>query len=147
MVLLRNDGTCCPLARAGPHRSVALIGPDVDAASAQGGGSSQVRGTRGVSPEEGLRAVLGDDVELTVLHGSDPVTPGALLPGADAIGSGFFRTPDGEPGLHAEYWTNTDFWGEPLVSRTDGQIELMLGFHNFPGFNASSAATSGCPPS
>ncbi len=135
MVLLSNDGLL-PLTDV---RRVALIGPDVDAASAQGGGSSQVSGTRLVSPAEGLRRALGDDVEVTVVHGSDPVTPGALLPGPDAIGSSFFRTPDGEVGLKAEYWTGTDFWGEPLVTRTDGQIELLLGFHNFPGFNASSA--------
>ena len=141
MVLLRNDG----LLPLGPMRKVALIGPDVDAASAQGGGSSQVRGTRGVSPEQGLRAALGDDVEITVLHGSDPVTVGALLPGADAIGSRFFRTPEGGPGLQADYWTNTDHWGDPFLSRTDGQVELMLGFHNFPGFNASSASYERLP--
>ncbi|MDQ4215121.1 beta-glucosidase [Microbacterium sp. ASV81] len=134
MVLLRNDGIL-PLA---PVRTVALIGPDVDGFGAQGGGSSQVRPTRGVSPLDGLRAALGEDVGIAVVHGADPVTPGALLPGADAVGSGFFRTPDGEVGLHAEYWTNASFEGEPLVRRTDGQIELLLGFHNFPGFNASS---------
>ncbi|WP_164234078.1 beta-glucosidase [Microbacterium hydrocarbonoxydans] len=141
MVLLRNDGVL-PL---GEVRTVALIGPDADAASAQGGGSSQVRGTRGVSPAEGLRRALGDDVEVTVVHGSDPVTPGALLPGPDAIGSSFFHTPDGEVGLRAEYWTNTDFWGDPFLVRTDGQIELLLGFHNFPGFNASSARFTPLP--
>lgn len=141
MVLLGNDGLL-PLAGV---RTVALIGPDVDAASAQGGGSSQVRGTRSVSPADGLRRALGDDVEITVVHGSDPVTPGALLPGPDAIGSSFFRTPDGEVGLRAEYWTNTDFWGDPFLVRTDGQIELLLGFHNFPGFNASSARFTPLP--
>lgn len=77
MVLLRNDGIL-PLGGVG---RVALIGPDVDAWSAQGGGSSQVRPTRGVSPAEGLRRALGDDVEILVEYGSDPVTPGALLPG------------------------------------------------------------------
>lgn len=141
MVLLSNDGLL-PLSGL---RTVALIGPDVDAASAQGGGSSQVRGTRAVSPADGLRRALGDDVEITVVHGSDPVTPGALLPGPDAIGSSFFRTPDGEVGLRAEYWTNTDFWGDPFLVRTDGQIELLLGFHNFPGFNASSARFTPLP--
>ncbi|VXB78842.1 Beta-glucosidase [Microbacterium sp. 8M] len=135
MVLLRNDGIL-PLTGV---RRVALIGPDVDAWSAQGGGSSQVKPTRGVSPADGLRRALGDDVEVVVEYGVDPVTPGALLPGADPIGSGFFRTPSGEVGLHAEYWANPSFDGDPLVSRVDGKIELLHGFHNFPGFNASSA--------
>ncbi|MFT4215265.1 MAG: glycoside hydrolase family 3 C-terminal domain-containing protein [Microbacterium sp.] len=141
MVLLRNDGIL-PLA---PVRTVALIGPDVDAVSAQGGGSSQVRPTKEVSPLQGLRAALGDDVEITVAYGSDPVTPGALLPGPDAVPSSFFRTPDGERGLHADFWLNTSFDGEPFLSRTEGQIELNLGFHNFPGFNAGSARYAQLP--
>lgn len=135
MVLLRNDG----LLPLGGVRSVALIGPDVDSANVQGGGSSQVRATRDTTPLDGLRAALGDDVEITVVHGSDPVTTGALLPGPDAIPSSFFSTPEGKVGLRAEYWTNTDFLGDPFLTRTEGQIELMLGIHNFPGFNASSA--------
>jgi beta-glucosidase len=134
MVLLRNDGIL-PLRDA---RSVALIGPDVDGYGARGGGSSMVNPTKTSSPLDGLRDALGEDVEISVAHGSDPVTPGALLPGPDAVPSSFFATPDGERGLHAEYWTNTDFWGDPLLSRTEGQIELNLGFHNFPGFNACS---------
>lgn len=134
MVLLRNDGVL-PLRGA---RRVALIGPDVDAVGARGGGSSMVRGTLGVSPLDGLIKALGSDVEVTVAYGSDPVTPGALLPGPDAIPSGFFRTPEGDRGLRAEFWTNTDFAGDPFLTRTEGQIELNLGFHNFPGFNAGS---------
>lgn len=134
MVLLRNDGVL-PLQGV---RKVALIGPDVDAVGARGGGSSMVRGTKGISPLDGLKSALGDDVEVTVAYGSDPVTPGALLPGPDAIPSSFFRTPSGERGLQAEFWTNTDLVGDPFLTRTEGQIELNLGFHNFPGFNAGS---------
>ncbi len=135
MVLLRNDGVL-PLQGV---TKVALIGPDIDAISAQGGGSSQVRATKAVSPLEGLQSALGEDVEITTAYGSDPVTPGALLPGPDAVPSSFFRTPDGERGLHADFWTNTEFSGEPFLSRTEAPIELNMGFHNFPGFNAGSA--------
>jgi len=133
-VLLRNDG----LLPLGEVRSVALIGPDVDGVGAQGGGSSMVRATKGTSPLDGLAAALGEDVEITVAYGSDPVTPGALLPGPDAIPSSFFRTPEGERGLRAEFWTNPDFGGDPFLVRNDGQVELNMGFHNFPGFNAAS---------
>lgn len=134
MVLLRNDGTL-PLRDV---RMVALIGPDIDAAGARGGGSSMVGGTKSVSPLEGLRTALGDGVEIVTAYGSDPVTPGALLPGPDAIPSSFFRTAAGDVGLDAEFWTNTEFSGEPFLARTEGQIEQNLGFHNFPGFNAGS---------
>ena len=44
----------------------------------------------------------------------------------------------GVRGLHAEYWTNTRFAGEPGQVRTDRQVALNLGFFNYPGFNASS---------
>ena len=141
MVLLRNDGLL-PLQGVS---KVALIGPDIDAISAQGGGSSQVRATKGVTPLEGLQRALGDAVEITTAYGSDPVTPGALLPGPDAVPSSFFRTPDGERGLRAEFWTNTEFDGEPLLTRTEAPIELNLGFHNYPGFNAGSARYSHLP--
>ncbi|MFT4164838.1 MAG: glycoside hydrolase family 3 N-terminal domain-containing protein, partial [Microlunatus sp.] len=134
MVLLANDGLL-PIQGA---RKVALIGPDVDGVGAQGGGSSMVKPTKGTSPLDGLAAALGDDVEITVEYGSDPVTPGALLPGPDAIPSSFFLTPEGERGLRAEFWTNPDFGGDPFLVRTDGQVELNMGFHNFPGFNAAS---------
>ncbi|HMR13236.1 MAG TPA: glycoside hydrolase family 3 C-terminal domain-containing protein, partial [Arachnia sp.] len=112
--------------------------PDVDGVGAQGGGSSMVRGTKGVSPIEGLRRALGDDVEIVTAYGSDPVTPGALLAGPDAIPSSFFRTPDGDRGLRGEFWTNTSLEGEPFLVRNEAPIEFNLGFHNFPGFNASS---------
>lgn len=135
MVLLRNDGVL-PLTGV---RTLALIGTDVEDVSAQGGGSSQVRPTREVSPLEGLRRALGDDVEITVAYGCEPVTPGVLLPGPPIIPRGFFTAPDGEPGLRAEWWENTDHAGDPVVSRTDSLIEHNLGAHNFPGFNAGSA--------
>ena len=135
MVLLRNDGVL-PLAGV---RKVALIGSDVDDVTAKGGGSSQVRPTKVVSPLDGLREALGEDVEIVTAYGSNPITPGALLPGPDAVPESFFRTPSGEQGLHAEFFTSTDFSGDPIVSRAEGAIELLMGFHNFPGFNASSA--------
>ncbi|WP_297106456.1 glycoside hydrolase family 3 C-terminal domain-containing protein [Tessaracoccus sp.] len=66
------------------------------------------------------------------------MTPGALLPGPDAIPSSFFRTPDGERGLRGEFWTNTTLDGDPFLVRNEAPVEFNLGFHNFPGFNASS---------
>ncbi|MFT3797412.1 glycoside hydrolase family 3 protein [Microbacterium sp.] len=135
MVLLRNDGVL-PLRGV---RKIALIGSDVDDVTAKGGGSSQVLPTKVVSPLAGLREAFGDDVEIVTAYGSNPITPAALLPGPDAIPASFFTAPNGDKGLHADFYTSTDFSGDPLVSRTEGAAELLLGFHNFPGFNASSA--------
>lgn len=134
MVLLRNEGLL-PLAGL---RTLALIGTDVDTAGARGGGSSLVRSTRDVSPLDGLRAALGEDVAITVAYGAEPVTAGALLPGPPVVPEAFFTTPDGQRGLLAEWWTSTDHSGDPFVTRVDGLIEHNLGAHNFPGFNAQS---------
>ncbi|HEY3260249.1 MAG TPA: glycoside hydrolase family 3 N-terminal domain-containing protein, partial [Pseudonocardiaceae bacterium] len=57
MVLLRNQGNVLPLAG---DATVALIGPGSRDPRTQGGGSATVFPPYAVSPEAGLRAVLGD---------------------------------------------------------------------------------------
>jgi len=137
-VLLRNNGLL-PV-DAATLRSIAIIGPDIDAASAQGGGSSLVKPTRQVSPLEAIRRRLGDDVRVDWAYGTDGVTPAALLPGPDPMPSDLFS-----PGLHAQYWTNPTFSGDPFLERVDPQIDLNLGFFNFEGFNAASARVDKLP--
>ena len=61
-VLLRNDGAL-PINLSGV-RSIALLGDGMDAAPAQGGGSSQTKPTGTVSPLAGLRAALPISVEV-----------------------------------------------------------------------------------
>lgn len=70
-VLLRNEGGVLPIA-ADRVRSVALIGPNAVDAYTQGGGSAHVNSKYLVSPAEGLREALPDDVELTLVRGGDP---------------------------------------------------------------------------
>jgi beta-glucosidase len=87
-VLLRNDGLL-PL-DAAALSSIAIIGPDIDAASAQGGGSSLVKPIHQVSPLEAILHRLGDDVRVDWAYGTDGVTPAALLPGPDPLPSDLF---------------------------------------------------------
>lgn len=61
-VLLRNDGSL-PIDVSRVHM-IALLGDGLDAAPAQGGGSSQTRPLRAVSPLAGLRAALPPSVDL-----------------------------------------------------------------------------------
>ncbi|WP_017587767.1 beta-glucosidase family protein [Nocardiopsis ganjiahuensis] len=70
-VLLRNEGGVLPIA-ADRVRSVALIGPNAVDAYTQGGGSAHVNSKYLVSPADGLREALPDDVELTLVRGGDP---------------------------------------------------------------------------
>jgi beta-glucosidase len=146
-VLLRNNGLL-PL-DATALRSIAVIGPDVDAATAQGGGSSLVKPTLPVGPREAIRRRLGDDVQLNWAYGTDGVTPAALLPGPDPMPSDLF-SPGGDAGpeqrgLRAQYWNNAAFSGDPFLERVDPQVDLNLGFFNFEGFNAASARVDKLP--
>ncbi|HKR82627.1 MAG TPA: glycoside hydrolase family 3 C-terminal domain-containing protein [Terriglobales bacterium] len=81
-VLLKNDGHQLPL-KAGAIKSVALIGPYAGAAHTGGGGSSAVTPLYTVSPEEGLRDLLGSGVSITYNDGSDPQTAATLAKSAD----------------------------------------------------------------
>ena len=60
MVLIKNDGTL-PL-EAGSLRQVAVIGPNAATARTLGGGSATVFPSYVVSPLDGLRAALGEEV-------------------------------------------------------------------------------------
>ncbi|MFJ2235048.1 beta-glucosidase [Streptomyces sp. NPDC087859] len=95
-VLLRNDGLL-PL-RTDTLRKVALIGPNAVRFTAQGGGSAHVTPEHVVTPLEGLRRALGDDVEITVHQG---VFPHATLLPLD--GNTATDPVTGEPGVRLEY--------------------------------------------
>jgi len=145
-VLLRNEGLL-PL-DAPTLRSIAIIGPDIDAVSAQGGGSSLVKPTLQVSPLEAILSRLGGDVQVDWAYGTDGITPAALLPGPDPVPSALLSPGDDadeQPGLRARYWTNPTFSGEVFLERVDPQIDLNLGFFNFEGFNAASARVDKLP--
>jgi len=141
IVLLKNNGLL-PLSSDALH-SVAVIGADADANIA-GGGSSLVKPTYLVSMLEGIRRRVGAHVQVEYAEGGDPLSAADLLPGPPPVPSSVL-TPAGSGsdirGLHAEYWTNTRFEGEPRLVRTDRQVALNLGFFNFPGFNACAIST------
>ncbi|MFJ6001742.1 beta-glucosidase [Arthrobacter sp. NPDC092385] len=68
-VLVRNEGNVLPLDPSTLKR-VAVIGHNASEARTQGGGSATVMPLRIVSPLEGLREALPDDVELTYSRGA-----------------------------------------------------------------------------
>jgi len=140
IVLLKNTDGLLPLATE-TIDSIAVIGADADNVSAAGGGSALVPPSYAVSVLDGIRSrAAGRRVEYA--PGTDPIGPGALLPGPAAIPSALLRPPDGaadEHGLRAEYWPNPRFEGEPSIVRTESQVELNRGFFDLePGLNAAS---------
>ena len=58
--------------------------------------------------------LLGKDILVApVLQGSLQVVPGEWL-----------KTPDGQPGLKAEFFTNEDLSGTPALTRTDADVDF-----------------------
>ncbi len=142
IVLLENAGELLPLSTQELH-SVAVIGGDADYNIA-GGGSSFVKPTYVMSILEGIRRRVGEDVRVEYAEGVDSPSAANWLPGPPLVPSSVL-TPSGSGpeihGLHAEYWPNTRFEGEPSLVRTDRQVALNLGLFNLSSFNASSLKT------
>ncbi len=142
IVLLKNTGELLPLSSHQVH-SLAVIGGDANH-NITGGGSSFVKPTYLVSILEGIRRRVSEGVRVEYAQGVDPASAANLLPGPPLLPSSVLTPAGSGPevhGLHAEYWTNTRFEGEPRLVRTDRQVALNLGFFNFGLFNASPLKT------
>jgi beta-glucosidase len=141
-VLLKNERNTLPLRPGGRLRSIAVIGPDADNASAQGGGSSTIsHPTYTVSPLDGIRARAGSRTRVTYAAGTDGISEGDLLPGPAPVPSTVLRPTGGaagDRGLHAQFWDNIGFSGTPALELVDPNVNVNWGFQNFRGFNAAS---------
>jgi len=114
LVLLKNDGVL-PL-KAGVK--VAVIGPLADATRVLRGNYSSTQSAPPVSVIEGLRRLLPPaQVRL--------VPAGASITDGDAIPTSALRTPDGRPGLRAEYYNRKDkeYEGKPAITRIETGLD------------------------
>jgi beta-glucosidase len=141
-VLLKNNRNTLPLKPGARLRSIAVIGPDADNASAKGGGSSTIsKPTYEVSPLDGIRARAGSRTPVSYAAGTDGISEGDLLPGPAPVPSTVLRPSGGgaaDHGLHAQFWGNTTFSGPPGLDLVDRNVNVNWGFQNFGGFNAAS---------
>ncbi|WP_078031596.1 glycoside hydrolase family 3 C-terminal domain-containing protein [Massilia sp. KIM] len=114
MVLLKNDGVL-PLK---PGLKLAVIGPLADATRVLRGNYSSTLSAPPVSVVEGLRRVL-PQANIKLVHGAASITDGDPVPAAA------LRSPDGKPGLRAEYFKRKDgkFDAKPTVTRVEPGLE------------------------
>ncbi|MEN8249047.1 MAG: glycoside hydrolase family 3 C-terminal domain-containing protein [Bacteroidota bacterium] len=113
-------------------KSIAVIGPSGDPTVIGGGGSSEVVPSYSVSPLQGLKKKLGEDVKIEYINAVD-----LSLEDWDAIESEYLIPPggkEGEHGLKAEYFNNEYFTGEPALTRVDKNIDFDWG-QGSPGEN------------
>ncbi len=120
MVLLKNNASILPLKKEKINK-LAVIGLNA-VRMVSGGGSSRVETDEWVTPLAGLRSKLGESVEIQYEPGYDNRV------GPIPISSDNFVHPEaGNPGLRAEIFDNLDFSGEPVLVRTDKNINFWWG--------------------
>ena len=124
IVLLKNENNVLPLNK-NKIKSIAILGPNAAKARIGGGGSSKVTPFYAVSPLEGLKKAVGNDIKIkhafgTAIKGDiHPLDPMYMTPS---------NRSQGEHGLWGEYFVNTELEGEPVLSRCDKQIDFNWGY-------------------
>lgn len=114
LVLLKNDGVL-PLK---PSAKIALVGPLADATRVLRGNYSSAKSAPPVSVADGLKQAMPGST-ITLVPFAPSITDGDLVPGTA------LRTPDGKPGIKAEYYNaiaRDEFAGKPMLTRTEDSI-------------------------
>jgi beta-glucosidase len=152
MVLLSNDGLL-PLS-VSSLRQVAVIGPNAATARTLGGGSATVFPPYVVSPLEGLRAALGEEIMIAHTRGvrsseRTDVAPVDLLQLPDGSGPGveviFFDAEDRELGRQQRQIGSMIWWGPVQEGLFAGNIDHLT-LHTWlrvPESGRYSVGTSG----
>jgi beta-glucosidase len=116
MVLLKNDGV---LPLKPEVKNIAVVGPLADETRVLLGNYNGIP-THSVSVMEGLKAEF-PDAKITYVAGTQFLHPeGTLIP------AGLLTTPDGKPGVKAEYAEGMGFGGplKPITSRVESNVDL-----------------------
>ncbi len=128
MVLLKNDANLLPLDKR-TIKSVAVIGPDAYPAVPVGGGSAGVRPFAAVSFLEGIANELGKPAHTYYHRGIPDFNQLAQNTNFSTTASG-----DGS-GLVAEYFSNENLEGEPIIRRNDLRVNFGTVSNAELGFN------------
>lgn len=114
-VLLKNDGLL-PIDKQ-QTKKIALLGLHASAAIVGGGGSSYTPTFEEISILDGLRERVGDAFEITHFIGVNP------WQFEETFERSVFSTLDGQPGLTAEYFSNSELEGTPTVIHTEAHCK------------------------
>ena len=131
LVLLKNDNGMLPL--KSDTKTIAVVGPNAASLAALEGNYNAVPSDPTL-PLDGIGREFEDSAKVIYAEGA-PYADGVSLP----VSRNAFHQPRGKPGsgLMAEYFSNSDFRNEPVLSRTDAQIDF--------DWNSASPAP-GIPP-
>ncbi len=127
MVLLKNDGIL-PLTKA--PKTIAVVGPLADNIRVLEGNYNGTP-SRASTALDGIRKQYPAS-DVTFVAGTHFLRDPQPIPGE------WFRTPDGKPGLLAEYFKGTDLQGQPAVTRVDHDVAFNFIRTTVPGFESGA---------
>jgi beta-glucosidase len=134
MVLLKNDRNILPLKKS--VKKLAVIGPNAAEARLGGGGSASVSPFYSVSPLEGIKNYCSPGTEVIFEEGAGLNGNFKIVESQYLVHDSNGRT---QQGLKAEYFSNTQMKGAPVVTTVDEMVDFSWGWANpKPGINKSS---------
>src|SRR6266545_4456886 len=128
IVLLKNDGTL-PLKKV---KSIAVIGPYVNAAQILGGGSSSVTPHYVVTPFEGIKNRAGKKIKVDYAPGCF-IYKNLPAPAPETL-----STEDGRLGLNLNIFNGTEFEGAPVYSEVTPRVQYDWFDKSVPNANQES---------
>jgi beta-glucosidase len=115
MVLLKNDGLL-PLKKSVLH--IAVVGPLADQVPVLLGNYNG-QPSHAVTTLDGIRAAF-PGAEVTYVPGTN------FLRLLEAVPAAALKTPNGQPGVKAEYFTSSDLSGAVLATKVDPQLNFAV---------------------
>lgn len=113
MVLLKNQDHVLPLAKG--RQRILVVGPNADPAVTGGGGSSYTTPFRSVSVRQALERLAPSGTTIDYTRGYASAN--------NAASSTEWTSPDGAPGVKAEYFAGIALQGSPVLTRTETRID------------------------
>jgi beta-glucosidase len=129
IVLLKNENNTLPLRK--DLKSIAVIGPNADEVQVLLGNYNG-QPSRATTPLAGIRQRVSPQTKILYAVGTT-LTEVSAVP----VPASFLRGPQGESGLKAEYFSNKELKGAPVLTRVDREVDFDWGMMNpVPGVPA-----------
>src|SRR5687767_325789 len=122
IVLLKNENNTLPLPK--DIKSIAVIGPNADEIQVLLGNYNG-QPSRATTPLAGIRRRISPQTKVVHAAGTT-LTEISVVP----VPPSELRGPDGQRGLHAEYFANKDLEGAPTLKRVDEVVNFDWGMSN-----------------
>src|SRR5262252_3387806 len=118
IVLLKNENNTLPLKKT--LRTIAVIGPNSDQ-SRMLLGNYNGEPADPITPLRGIREAVSKSTKVLYARGADLAEGFPVL---DVVPENVLKTPEGKPGLRAEFFSSREMTGAPLFTRTDDGVDV-----------------------